>query len=35
LGDLVGFRSTILVNDVTKTGTGKKLSVYRKEIEKK
>ena len=35
LGDLVGSRRTILVNNVIKTRTGKKLSVYRMEIEKK
>jgi hypothetical protein len=35
IGGLVGCRSMMLVNDVTKTRAGKKLSVYRKVIEKK
>ena len=35
MGALVCSRSTRLVNDVTKTRTGRRLSVSRKEIEKK
>jgi hypothetical protein len=35
LEGLVSPGSTMLVNDIKKTRTGKKLSIYRKEIKKK